>query len=187
MTTDRTVRILGIAGSLRAASYNRMALRAAGELLPPDTVFETVGIGDLPLFDQDLELQLPEPVARFKAAIGRADAVLFASPEYNYSVPGVLKNAIDWATRPSGANVLSGRTAAVMGASPGRFGTARMQYHLRQVLLSAGMQTVTAPEVMIALAAQQFDADGRLADEKTRALVAKLLAALADLTRRLRA
>lgn len=187
MTTDSSVvRILGIAGSLRMNSYNRMALEAARELAPPGTEFETAAIGDLPLFDQDLELQLPEPVARFKAAVARADAVLFVSPEYNHSIPGVLKNAIDWGTRPSGASAWTGRTAAIMGASPGRFGTVHMQAHLRHVLVNLGMHAVVQPEVFIAQAAQQFDAGGRLADEKTRALVGRLLAALVDLTRRLR-
>ena len=114
--------------------------------------------------------------------------MLFVSPEYNYSIPGALKNAIDWGTRPPAANVWRGRTAAIMGASPGMLGTARMQYHLRQVLVNLGMQAVLQPEVMIAQAAQKFDVEsGRLTDEKTREMVAKLLAALADLTRRLRA
>ena len=188
MSETTTVRILGIAGSLRAASFNRMALHAAGELLPPDCEWDTAEIGELPLFNQDIEQQPPEPVAVFKAAVARADAVLFVSPEYNYSIPGVLKNAIDWGTRPATANVWRGKVAAIMGASPGMLGTARMQYHLRQVLVNLGMQAVLQPEVMIAQAAQKFDVEsGRLTDEKTREMVAKLLAALADLTRRLRA
>ena len=186
MTTDRTVRILGIAGSLRMGSYNRMALAAARELAPPGTEFETAEIRDLPHYDQDLEIQLPEPVTRFKEAVGRADAVLFVSPEYNYSIPGVLKNAIDWGTRPSGANAWAGRTAAIMGASPSARGTVRMQLHLRQVLLGIGMQAVIKPEVMISEAARRFDAEGRLTDEQTRALVGKLLESLAGLTRQLR-
>jgi chromate reductase len=180
-----TVRILGIAGSLRAASFNRMALKAAGELLPPGATFETAEIGELPLFNQDIENDPPEPVTRFKAAIARAEAVLFVSAEYNYSIPGVLKNAIDWGTRPPGTNAWAGRTAAIMGASPGMLGTARMQYHLRQVLINLGMQAVIQPEVMIAQAGQKF-ADGRLTDEKSREMIGKLLGALADLTRRLR-
>ena len=185
MTDNDTVRILGIAGSLRAGSFNRMALKAAAELLPPGVEFETAEIGELPLFNQDIENDPPEPVTRFKAAVERADAVLFVSAEYNYSIPGVLKNAIDWGTRPPAKHVWRGRTAAVMGASPGMLGTARMQYHLRQVMINLGMQAVIQPEVMIAQAAQKF-ADGRLADEKSREMTAKLLAALADLTRRLR-
>ncbi len=128
--------------------------------------WETAEIGELPLFNQDIEQQPPEPVAVFKAAVARADAVLFVSPEYNYSIPGVLKNAIDWGTRPATANVWRGKVAAIMGASPGMLGTARMQYHLRQVLVNLGMQAVLQPEVMIAQAAQKFDVGVRPADRR---------------------
>ena len=183
--TDATVRILGILGSLRADSFNRKLLKEAQSLAPAGTTFEVAEIGDLPLFNQDIELDPPESVKRFKAAVAAADAVLFVSPEYNYSIPGVLKNAIDWGTRPPAKHVWRGKTAAVMGASPGMLGTARMQYHLRQVMINLGMQAVIQPEVMIAQAAQKF-ADGRLTDEKSREMIGKLLAALADLTRRLR-
>ena len=183
--TDATVRILGILGSLRADSFNRKLLKEAQSLAPAGTTFEVAEIGDLPLFNQDIELDPPESVLRFKAAVAAADAVLFVSPEYNYSIPGVLKNAIDWGSRPPATAVWGGKTAAIVGASPGMLGTARMQYHLRQVMINLGMQAVIQPEVMIAQAAQKF-ADGRLADEKSREMIGKLLAALADLTRRLR-
>lgn len=185
MNTD-PVRILAVCGSLRAASYNRLAMQAAQELLPPGTEWDSADIGELPLFNQDHENDPPEAVTRFKAAVAKADAVLFVSPEYNFSIPGVLKNAIDWGTRPPASAVWKGRTAAIMGASPGMLGTARMQYHLRQVLINLGMQAVIAPEVMIAQAHTKFDAEGRLSDEKTREMVGKLLESLVDLTRRLR-
>ena len=185
--TDATVRILGILGSLRADSFNRKLLKEAQSLAPAGTTFEVAEIGDLPLFNQDIELDPPEAVKRFKAAVAAADAVLFVSPEYNYSIPGVLKNAIDWGSRPPASAVWAGKTAAIVGASPGMLGTARMQYHLRQVLINLDVQAVTRPEVMIAHAGERFDADGRLNDEKTRAMLVKLMEKLADLTRRLRA
>jgi chromate reductase len=179
------IRILGIPGSLRKASYNRALLRAAGQLLPAGAVLETFELDGIPPFNQDDEKNPPPRVAEFKARIRASDAILFVTPEYNYSVPGVLKNAIDWASRPYGDSAWQGKPAALMGASPGTLGTARAQYHLRQILVTLDMPTVNQPEVMIAKAADRFDAQGELRDETSRQLVGRLLEALVTLARRL--
>lgn len=178
-----TVKILGIAGSLRKQSYNRLALAAAADLLPADVELSTFDIAGLPGFDQDDEKSPPESVVRLKQAISTADAILFATPEYNYSIPGVLKNAIDWASRPYGDSAFAGKVAAIMGASIGGIGTARAQYHLRQCFVFLDVPLVNQPEVMIGNAVDRFDAQGALTDEKTRALIGKLLTKLADLAR----
>src|SRR5881397_4344105 len=126
------IRILGIAGSLRRGSYNRAALRAATELVPEGAILETFELDGIPVFNQDEEQNPPAKVTEFKSRIREADAILFVTPEYNYSVPGVLKNAIDWASRPYGDSAWDGKPVAIMGASIGATGTARAQYHLRQ-------------------------------------------------------
>ena len=126
------VKILGFAGSLRKASYNRSLLRAAQELVPKDAQLEIFDLEGMPLFNQDLEDQPTVKVQEFKAKIRAADAILIATPEYNYSIPGVLKNAIDCASRPYGDNAFEHKPVAIMGASIGMAGTARAQYHLRQ-------------------------------------------------------
>ncbi len=174
-----------MAGSLRRDSYNRAALRAAGELLPPDTTLDTVELGDFPLFNQDHEKNPPPSVVQFKTRIREAGAILFVTPEYNYSISGVLKNAIDWASRPYGDSAWKGKPAAIMGVSGGIFGTARAQYHLRQMMVFLDMHPVNRPEVMIGNALQRFDQDGNLHDEQTRNLIRQLLQNLADWTRRL--
>jgi chromate reductase len=181
------VRILGIAGSLRKGSYNTALLHAAEELLPADTTLEqSLDIGTLPHFNEDVRAAgLPPEVAAFRAQIAAADAVLISSPEYNYSIPGVLKNAIDWASRPP-EPPFTDKPLAIMGASPGTLGTARMQYHLRQVAVFLNMHMVNRPEVFVAKAAEKFDAQGKLTDEATRKLVGDLLLALHKLTLRLR-
>lgn len=176
-------RILGIVGSLRKDSYNRLALKAAQELLPAGVLLSLFELHGIPVFDQDDEMALPASVLEFKRQILAADAILFATPEYNYSLPGGLKNAIDWASRPYGESAWLGKPAAVMGASAGNLGTARAQYHLRQVLVTLNMPTVNQPEVMIGNAAQRFDQAGRLTDEPTRQCLQKLLSALVRLTR----
>jgi chromate reductase, NAD(P)H dehydrogenase (quinone) len=183
--TRRRVHILGIAGSLRKGSLNRMLLRAAGELLPEGVTLEEFDIAGIPVFNQDEEDPLPESVARLKERIEAADAILFATPEYNYSVPGVLKNAIDWASRPQGGNSWQGKPVAVMGASMGLMGTSRAQYHLRQMFVFLDMYPVNKPEVMIASAHQKFDEEGRLTDAKAREMVGRLVESLAAWTRRL--
>ena len=179
------VRILGIAGSLRKASYNRAALRAAQELVPPDATLDVFELDAIPPFNEDHERTLPPAVAELKAKIRAADAVLIVTPEYNYSIPGVLKNAIDWASRPYGDNAWDGKPVAVMGASVGALGSARAQYHLRQTFVFLNMHPVNKPEVMISAAAQRFDERGHLTDETSRKLVGQLLVSLVAWTRRL--
>jgi len=175
------VKILGIAGSLRSGSYNRLALRAAQELLPDGAELELIELHGIPVFNQDDELSPPATVQEFKRRIAAADAILFATPEYNYSIPGALKNAIDWASRPYGKSAWLGKPAALLGASTGSLGTARAQYHLRQILVAQDMPIVNQPEVMIGNAGQRFDSDGRLTDEASRKLIRALLAALVRL------
>ncbi len=180
------IRILGLAGSLRKASYNRGALRAAISLMPAGSSLQTFEIRDLPGFDQDQEQHPPHTVVELKRAIRAADGLLFVTPGYNYSVPGVLKNAIDWASRPYGDSAWKGKPAAIMGASVGAIGTARAQYHLRQMFVFLDVHAVNQPEVMIGKAEERFDREGNLIDESTKALIAKLLESLVSWTRRLK-
>jgi chromate reductase, NAD(P)H dehydrogenase (quinone) len=176
--------ILGIAGSLRQHSYNRAALRAAQELAPNGATIETFDIDGLPGFSQDLEASPPAKVAELKRRIRSCDALLLVTPEYNYSVPGVLKNAIDWASRPYGDSAWNGKPVAIMGASSGDLGSARAQYHLRQMFVFLNMYAVNQPEVMIANAAKKFDDQGNLTDETSRKLIGQLLEQLVALTKR---
>ena len=182
---SQTIRILGIAGSLRRQSYNRAALRAATQLVPPDVTIETFELDGLPGFSQDEEQNPPDKVVELKRRIREADAILIVTPEYNYSIPGVLKNAIDWASRPYGDSAWSGKPVAIMGASIGTIGTARAQYHLRQVFVFLNMFPVNQPEVMIGNAAERFDAQGNLTDETTKDFIRKLLQSLVEWTGRL--
>jgi chromate reductase len=175
------ITILGVVGSLRKDSYNHAALKAAQTLVPEGVILELIEIQGIPVYDQDNENTLPASVIEFKRRILAADAILFATPEYNYSVPGGLKNAIDWASRPYGENAWTGKPAAIMGASVGGFGTARAQYHLRQILVALNMPVVNQPEVMIGNAAQKFDQNGQLIDEMTKEFIQKLLLALVQL------
>ena len=177
------IKILGIVGSLRKDSYNHYALKAAQERVPDGAVLNLIELHGIPVFNQDDEMTLPATVIEFKRQILAADAILFATPEYNYSVPGGLKNAIDWASRPFGESAWTGKPAALMGASAGSLGTARAQYHLRQILVALNMPVVTQPEVMIGNAAERFDQNGRLTDEPTRQHIQKLLAALVQLVK----
>src|SRR3954464_6138811 len=174
---SESITILGIAGSLRKASYNKSALRAAQGLCPQGVTIESFGLEGIPLFNQDEERNPPKPVVDLKARIRAADAILLVTPEYNYSIPGVRKNAIDWASRPYGDSAWNGKPVAIMGASAGLFGTARAQYHLRQVFVFLDMHPVNQPEVMIN-ASKSFDAQGNLTDQQTKDLIAKLLANL---------
>jgi len=182
---DEKIKILGIAGSLREDSYNRGALRAAVELAPEDAEIEIFDIAGIPEFVQGLDENPPQKVVDLKQKIREADAILICSPEYNYSVPGVLKNAIDWASRPYGDSAWDGKPAAIMGASIGAIGTARMQYHLRQIMVFLNMFPLNRPEVMITNAAEKYDGDGNLTDENTKDHIRKLVAALVDWTRKL--
>lgn len=183
---NNPIRILGIAGSLRQASYNRGTLRAAVELAPDGAEIEIFELNGIPGFNQDEEQNPPEKVAEFKRKIREADAILFVTPEYNYSVPGVLKNAIDWASRPYGDNAFDGKPAAIMGASIGNIATARAQYHLRQMMVFLNMFPVNQPEVMIGNAGERFDENGNLTDETTKIFIRQLLQNLVDWTRRIR-
>jgi chromate reductase, NAD(P)H dehydrogenase (quinone) len=187
MAAFPSINVLGFAGSLRKASFNRMLLRSAVELAPPGMTIDVYELDMIPQYNGDVEAQGdPEPVAEWKEAIQRADAILVVTPEYNYGVPGVLKNAIDWASRPPGKSVLNGKPAAVMGASPGGFGTSRAQLQVRQAFLFTQTLAVLHPEVLVAKAHEKFDAEGRLTDEPTRRFVRQLLEALAAWTERLR-
>ena len=179
------IRLLGIAGSLRRGSYNRAALRAATTLVPEGATLETFDLEGIPGFNEDDEGTPPARVVELKRSIRAADAVLIVTAEYNYSVPGVLKNAIDWASRPYGESAWSGKPAAIMGASVGNIGTARAQYHLRQIFVFLNMFPISQPELMIGNAATRFDGDGNLTDDTTRQRIRELLRSLVDWTRRL--
>ncbi len=180
------LRILGIAGSLRRASFNRGLIRAAVTLAPPHMTVVPYELGDIPLYNGDIEaLGDPEPVARFKAAIDAADGLLVATPEYNHCVPGVLKNAIDWASRPARASALTGKPVAIFGASTGPAGTARAQAHLRDGLTYTNGLVLPLPEVLVGLAPAKFDADGNLTDTATGEEIADLLKAFGAWIRRL--
>lgn len=162
--------ILGIAGSLRRASYNRALLRAARELAPDGIEIEIFDrLGELPLYNPDVAaMGAPEPVAALKEAIDRAHGVLIATPEYNYSIPAPLKNALDWASRPPAETPLRGKPIAIMGAAVGSIGTARAQLALRQSLLFTQSHVMPAPELLVGRAPEKFDAELRLVDEQTR-------------------
>lgn len=181
-----TLSILGFAGSLRQGSYNRAILRAAQEMVPSEAQLEVFDLAGIPLFNQDLEMQPAERVTEFKAAIRAADALLIVTPEYNYSMPGVLKNALDCASRPYGDNALDGKPVAIMGASMGMLGTARAQYHLRQSCVFLNMYPLNRPEVMVAFAQEKIDDHGRLTDPKTREKIAELVEVLIAWARRLK-
>jgi chromate reductase len=183
---DKKIRILGFAGSLRKDSYNKSLLRAALELVPKDAELETFDLEGIPPFNQDLENQPPEKVKEFKARIRAADAILIVTPEYNYSIPGVLKNAIDCASRPYGDNAFEHKPVAIMGASIGAMGTARAQYHLRQCFVFLTCFALNQPEVMVPFANDKIDKNGKLTDQKTRDKIRELLESLVTWTRTLK-
>jgi chromate reductase len=183
---EQPIKILGFAGSLRKNSYNKALLRAASQLTPKNVVLETFDLEGIPPFNQDLENQPPDKVKDFKAKIKAADAILIATPEYNYSIPGVLKNAIDWASRPYSDNSFNGKPVAMMGASIGALGTVKAQYHLRHCFVFLNMYPLNSPEVMVSHAPEKFDENGRLKDEETRQRVTKLLESLVAWTVRLK-
>jgi chromate reductase len=167
--THEPFAVVGIAGSLRRASYNRALLRAAQELAPPTLRIEIHEIGDIPLYNEDVEKAgAPDSVARLRSEVGKADGLLIATPEYNHGVPGVMKNTIDWLSRPPRGSVLNGKPAAIMGASLGVVGTARSQNQLRQAFVFTNTPTLLQPEVLVGKAADKFDAEGRLIDQATR-------------------
>ncbi len=174
-----------ISGSLRAGSYNTAALRAAAGLAPEGVILAEEGIGDIPLYNEDVKAEgFPAAVLRLQRAIASADAVLIATPEYNYSVPGVLKNAIDWVSRTE-PQPFANKPVAIMGASPGALGTGRAQYDLRKMFVYLDAHLLNKPEIMISAAHARFDAEGKLTDDATRKLLSSLLTALRDWTLRL--
>ncbi len=182
---ERKVKILGIVGSLRKGSYNKALMRAAIEVKPEDSDIEFFDIAEIPPFNQDNENNPPQIVKSLKAKIKAADALLIATPEYNYSVPGVLKNAIDSASRPYSDRVFDDKPVALMSASIGRLGGARAQYHLRQSFVYLNMHPINYPEVMLAQAQQNVDANGNLRNEETRRLIRQLLEELVLWTKKL--
>lgn len=170
--------ILGICGSLRKQSYNLSLLKNFGEILADPTLLDIALLHDIPLFNEDREaMGIPDAVNVLSDKVAAADLIIFSSPEYNYSIPGVLKNAIDWVSRHP-KKPFAGKSAALMGASPGRLGTARAQYHLRQVGVFVDLRFINKPEVMVSEAHNKFDVDGRLTDTSTREQLKKFAAAL---------
>lgn len=179
------LKILGIAGSLRAGSLNRALLRAAAELAPEEMALETFDLAAVPLYDGDVEAAGdPAGVTAFKRAIEAADGVLMATPEYNHGVPGVMKNAIDWASRPPGGSPLGGKPVGLIGASPGITGTARGQSQLRQAFEFTNSYCMPQPELLVFRAHEKFDAEGRLTDAATAKFLGSYLAAFAAWVRR---
>ncbi len=181
-----TLQILGFAGSLRKGSYNKALLRAAVELAPEGTEIQAFDLEGIPPFNQDLENEPVAAVRKFKEGIRAADALLIVTPEYNYSIPGVLKNALDAASRPYSENPFHNKPVAIMGASIGILGTARAQYHLRQSCVFLNMYPLNQPEVMVAMAQNKIDSAGRITDQETKERISGLLAALVTWTQRLR-
>ena len=183
---EKQFRVLAFAGSLRKGSFNKALVRAALEVAPENVSIEIFDLEGIPPFNNDNVNDPPASVLEFKEKIRNADALLIASPEYNYSIPGVLKNAIDWASRPPKGNPLEDKTVAIMSASTGRLGGARAQYHLRQAFVFLNMHPVNRPEVMLSQAADNIDVNGRLTNEETRALIKQLIEALVAWTNRLK-
>jgi chromate reductase len=178
------IRIVGFAGSLREQSYNRALLRAATELLPPGMSIEIHDLREVPLYNGDVEAAGDPPgVAALKAAVRAADGVLMATPEYNHGVPGVMKNTIDWLSRPPQGAVLGKKPVGLIGASPGATGSARGQSQLRQAFEFTNSYCMPQPEYLLFRAHEKIDAEGRLTDEASRAFLGKYLVAFADWVR----
>jgi chromate reductase, NAD(P)H dehydrogenase (quinone) len=179
-----TMKVLGISGSLRQGSFNTMALRAAQKLAPAGMEITVADISRIPLYNDDVRVAgEPAEVSALKAQIRAADAVLLVTPEYNFSIPGVLKNTLDWMSRPP-EPPFDGKVVAIMGASPGPVGTARVQYDLRKVLVFMNGFTVNKPEVFISFAQNKFNAQGELTDEPTAKFIVDLLVSLQNLKKR---
>ena len=180
-------KILAVSGSLRKNSFNTAALRAMQELAPAGVVIEMAEIGDLPLYNDDVrEAGYPETVQRFRAEVAAADAVLFATPEYNYSISAPLKNAIDWASRAP-AQPLAGKPVAMISAATGPMGGVRAQYHLRHMLVSTNSHPINAPQIMITGAASKFDAQGKFTDQAGLDLMKQMIDELVKWARRIKA
>ena len=180
------IKILGISGSARRRSYNTALLQAAKELLPEGAALQVYDVSIFPLYNQDIEVEIPAPVRRFKEEIRRADAILFATPEHNYSITALLKNAIEWGNRPDGDNSWDGKPAAIMSASTSPRGGVRAQLHLRQILVDLNMYPINKPQLLVAKAQEHFDANLKLTDSEFRGTLRGLLSSLVEWTRRLR-
>ncbi len=174
------IRIIGISGSLRKQSYNTQMLHEAEQLLPENAEMEIFNIGSLPLFNDDLSSTPPDSVVNFKNAIRNSDAIIFASPEYNYSISGVLKNAIDWGSRPVVENVFDSKPGAILGVSNGKISTGRSQYELRKICFALNMEIINRPEIMIGPAADFFDQENHLINEKTKEYLSLMLQKLVE-------
>jgi chromate reductase len=181
------IKVLGFAGSLRQGSYNKALVRSAAELIPGDMQLEIFDLEGIPPFNQDIEQNMPYKVREFKTKRREADAILIATPEYNFSMPGVLKNAIDWASRPYGDNPFDGKPVAIMSASPGMLGGANAQFHLRQTCVFLNMYPINKPLVIVTFAQDKFDANGKLVDDNTEKFLRQLLDNLVNWTRKLSA
>jgi chromate reductase len=178
--------ILGICGSLRKHSYNALLLRAYAEWAPPDTTIETAHIDEIPSYNEDVrQVGFPPPVFRLRDQIQRADALLIVTPEYNYSIPGVLKNAIDWASRPPD-QPFNEKPIAISGASTSMLGSARAQYDLRRCCVYINAFVLNQPEVMVAKAHERFDKEGNLTHQGSQRLVVEQLDALVAFVERVR-
>lgn len=172
------LRIIGICGSLRKKSINRILLETVKEYIPGNIQFEIVEIGDLPFFNQDSEANPPREVVQFRDVIQNADAIIIATPEYNYSMSAVLKNAIEWGSRPYGSAVLNGKPVAIMGASTGMIGTARAQNHLRQICVQVNMHPLNKPEILVTFANDKIDQNGKIIDLHTKEKIKELVDSL---------
>jgi chromate reductase len=183
--SEKKIKVLGISGSLRQGSLNTALLRAAAQMLPAEAEFSLADLRGIPLYDDDVRQGgYPESVERFRQQLRAADAIWIATPEYNFSYSGVLKNAIDWASRPPDQPFL-GKPVALMGASPGMLGTARAQYHLRQVFVYLNAHVLNTPEVFVGTAPAKFNESMELSDEATRKVLAQHIQAFMDWTKRM--
>ncbi len=184
-----TVHVFAVAGSLRKDSYNKKLLRAAMELVPSGMMIHHFdNLADIPAYNADLDgVEPPEPVRAMKKMLAACDGLLVATPEYNYGIPGVLKNAIDWASRPPATSPLVGKVALLIGASPGMVGTARAQQQLRQAFVFTKTAVLPAPEILVAKAPEKFDVDGRLTDDVAKQLITERLNTLGEWIYKLRA
>ena len=185
MSSTSPLDVVAIVGSLRRASYTRALVNAFTPIAPPSLKIEIVGIGELPLYNEDLEADPPAAWKAFRERVSRADAVLFATPEYNRSIPGVLKNAIDIGSRPYGQNVWAGKPAAVISATPGALGAFGANHHLRQTLVAVNMPTMPQPEAYISGVDKVLDDSGRFVVPATREFFSGFLGSFEAWVRRL--
>jgi chromate reductase len=186
---NSSVHLIGISGSLRKGSFNTMLLHNVMDLLPEGVTMEIVSFADIPIYNADLDLPIaqerPGSVVAFRNVLAKADGLVIVSPEYNYSIPGGLKNAIDWASRGEDSSLLK-KPVALMGATPGMWGTVRMQLAFQSVFIFLDMKPVLKPEVLIASANKKFDDQGKLTDEKAKDLIKRKLTALKELVLQIR-